>query len=95
VQDLANAFDDDKLETPADNPVVYALAFLSWSPSSPAGIVRVHRTLLQSALLPGCKYDPTSPADKAALSSSNLLKQGLSVGKTSDLAFAWFQTGLL
>jgi hypothetical protein len=94
VQAPANAVDDDELETLADNPVISSLVFLPWCRPSAAGIVRVHRALLQGALLPGCKSDPTSPADRAALSSSNLFEQELAAGKTTDLAFAWFQAGL-
>eukprot|EP00962_Isochrysis_galbana_P030764 scaffold9995_cov120-Isochrysis_galbana.AAC.2 len=67
LQAPANALDDDELETADNNPAISSLVFLPWGQPSAAGTVRIHRALYQSALLPGCRTDPTSSADKAAL----------------------------
>eukprot|EP00962_Isochrysis_galbana_P013846 scaffold3944_cov111-Isochrysis_galbana.AAC.5 len=80
--------------TTNNNPAISSLVFLPWGQPSAAGTVRIHRALFQSALLPGCRTDPTSPADKAALGSANILEQELSAAKTSELSFAWYQASL-
>jgi hypothetical protein len=55
MQAPANSLDDDDLETLANNAVISSLArVLLRSPPSAAGVVHVHRALLQNSLLPGC-----------------------------------------
>lgn len=94
LQAPANPLDDDELETPGDNPIISSLTFLPWGAPSAAGTVRVPRAILQAVFLPACKSDPTSAADKAALSAANILEHELSAAKTSELAYAFYRAGL-